>query len=417
MPEPIKAGESSHTEQTANTPRAASDTDALQKPADEPKTTTQPRAQEKQPQVNSLHDLLDIPDDVRIQLQPKTVKPMEGELPAGHPKQEAKAEQTEQPEQPAEETEAKPAKSEDDTEEETEQEQQQPQGQKIDKRQKRIDRLTRKNSELEEQLDVVHSRLRELEGKEHGGADPAATTAIPSTTSGLDYIGDERTLNQEVTKARSLIAWCNENADGVTVTENSAEKFVDPKEVAAWKNRAEMVLLGSAERRGEIRKYAEESRQYDNIARQAWPELFDKQSEEYQLAGTLLETYPQIKSLPSKNYALGLLIEGMKSLNTRVQDAAKRVATGNGNGNGVTRGNEHRDISERAFEARVPLAPHTPGPPTREVVPSSHKRLNEAMDQLVADPDGSVANLANVLSAMDESKGVRRAGTRAPVKV
>jgi hypothetical protein len=210
-----------------------------------------------------------------------------------------------------------------------------------------------------------------------------------------------------------LIQWCNENSEGVTSGEGEKQKFISPKEIAGWKTQAEMVLLGAEPRRRELREFTQTRSQYDTLSKQAWPEIFDPKTEEYQLAQSLLAANPYLKSRPDKHYALGLLVEGVKGLHTRIQAAAKAQANGNTNGNG---NQQRRDIDPRAFEPRVPLAPGGPEIPTREVVPSSHKKLNEAMTQLVADADGSVSSLANALAALDETRRTR-AGSRTPVKV
>lgn len=415
MPTPITATQGSQSE-NANAPAATPDK----------QTTTQPRAQE-----SNLMDFLDVPAEVQAQIKPKTVEPMTGDIPAEHPKgtEETPAEpqqpesqqQAEPPSQPT-----KPAAVLDDDDDDDDDdditgqnndgaaaESQGPDNRVIRKLQKRINRLTRQKSERDSQIDTLFQQVTDLKGKaekQNGDADKAA---VPSAGGWLPNVTNERQLDQEVSKARDLVEWCNENAEGVTSGEGDNQKFVSPKEIAGWKTRAEMVLIGAEPRRRELREFSSNRDKYDVLAKQAWPELFDNSTEEYQLGQSLLEANPELKLRVDRNYALGLLLEGVKSLHGRVQAAAKQVAA-NGNGNAVRTG--RRDIDPRAFEARVPLAPGGPEAPTREVVPSSHKKLNEAMTQLVADPDGSVSSLANALGALDEMKRTR-AGSRTPVKV
>jgi hypothetical protein len=160
------------------------------------------------------------------------------------------------------------------------------------------------------------------------------------------------------------------------------------------------------QRRDEIRQFGSARQQYDQIAQQVWPELFDKSTPEHQAAAQLLQQYPNIRGTPQANYAAGLVIEGVRSLMARMQAA-----------NGQQPQKVHRDIDERAFtNPRVPIAPHSPEPPSREAKPSSTKVLNQAMSKLQNDPDGSAESLAAMFNAMDATNR-RRVSSRSQVKV
>jgi hypothetical protein len=391
-------------------------TDATTQPQTQPavdqQTTTQPRGEEK-----NLADLLGIPPDVQSQIQPKTVEPMAGDLPDRQQKPET--EQSGDQETRNGETEDRPGgatqpeigkKDEDEDEDDQEHGVTQPTdpNQKPDKRQKRINRLTRQKAELEEKLAARDAELRELRQKMTAAADTNGATAVPSPSGRLANIATEKQLAQEVAKAEQIIDWCDEHADGVTADENGQEKFIAPKEIARWKAEAQKVIISAPNRRDEIRTYHSNRTAYDNIAKQAWPTLFDDSSEDYQVANTIRANHPELKGDPAENYHIGVYIEGLKTLNARIQAAQSR----NGNGNGAQK--QHRDIDERVFAPRVPLAPSAPEPPTREVVPSSQKKIDEAKSALLADPDGSVASLAKVFAAMDAGK--MRQGGRQPVR-
>jgi hypothetical protein len=102
---------------------------------------------------------------------------------------------------------------------------------------------------------------------------------------------------------------------------------------------------------------------------------------------------------------VGTYLEGQKKLQDKINTAR----------NGQPQ-KQHRDIDERVFTTpRVPIAPHSPEPPSRESKPSSQKRYNEAMSRLIQDPDGSPENLASVFNSLEETRKTR-ATSRSPVK-
>jgi hypothetical protein len=228
---------------------------------------------------------------------------------------------------------------------------------------------------------------------------------IPSASPRLAHIADEAQLNRELAKAEAVMDWCDENPEGKGLSLNS----IDPeykqqyddgeltqqealqKTVGKWRRESEKLVIGAPNRREELRAYRAGRDHFDGLAREYWPELFDKGSEEHQLGQALLSQFPAIKAGPNANYAIGLVIEGAKALQERI-DRGK-------NGQRVR---AHRDISERVFEPRVPLAPHTAEPPSREATPSPQKRLNEAMSDLVRDVDGGADSLAQAFAALDQ---------------
>lgn len=372
MPEPTEAGQGAQTGQIASTPQTA----------DQPTTVTQ-----NDQQLQGLMDHLDIPPELQSRIAATTnTSP---EPPATTPVAEPPEPETEpEPEQ----AQGKPPEEEGDEDDD-----EPPEGQRPDKRQKRINRLTRQKAELEQEL----TRYRETVGKATAVPQP-----VPSANTRLAHISDEVTLNQEITKATGIMEWCDANAEGVaTEGPDGTEKYHTPEQVNKWRREAEKVVLDAPQRRDEIRLFSVARTQYDQIAQQVWPELFDKSTPEHQAAAQLLAQYPNIRATPQANYAAGLVIEGVRSLMARLQ------------ANGQQPAKQHRDIDERAFNTpRMPIAPHSPEPPSRELKPSSQKRVNQAMEQLTKDPDGSSEALANAFAAMDAAKATR-SNSRSPVKV
>ena len=336
------------------------------------------------------------------QLAPKAeqkTEPVEAEKP-----EETKAEDAKQ-EEPDEEEEAG---------EESEEEKQEQPPQKIDKRLKRINRLTRQKSELEEKIDQQSSRISELTDKLTRFEKQAPVGTVPKVGPWMpdretaDQYGD---LSQKKVLAKAKLEWCEKHRDGVTIVENGQEKFVDPSEVSSWKVDAQESLMEINPQIAIIEREAKQTfkqqkQGYDQLAVQFWPALADKSSEEFQLAQSILKEYPATAASPSANYAVGLLIEGMKS----IKEKAEKL---NGKSPPAP-GPKHRDIDERVFTTpRVPIAPHTPEPPTRESKSSSQKQLDEATNSFMNDPDGGVESLAKVFQAR-EAAG-KRPASRTPV--
>lgn len=374
MSEALEPGQGTQAEQNASTPQTA----------DQPTTVTQ-----TDPQLQGLMDHLDIPPELHARIasttgtspEPPSTFPAEAEPPS------------EQPEQPPEETD-EPVEEE--PEEETTPEDGQP---RLDKRQKRINRLTRQKAELEAKVQAYEQTVAQQQAPQ--------PHPVPSANQRLAHISDEYTLNTEIAKATQIMEWCDANADGLTTQgQDGTEKYHDSAEVNKWRREAEKVVLDAPQRRDEIRLFSVARTQYDQIAQQVWPELFDKSTPEHQAAAQLLAQYPNIRSSPQANYAAGLVIEGVRSLITRL------------NANGQQRTTPRQgDIDERAFTTpRVPMAPHSPEPPSREATPSSKRRLNEALNRLQNDPDGSAESLAAAFAAMDATKRTR-AHSRSPVRV
>jgi len=400
MPEPDKAGVSAPTTQTARAP--------VQETPDNQQTTTQPRAEDRVKEQGShaadkpreetdatareMMEVLGIPEDLQKQIAPPPETP---------PEEPAAVEAEGEPE-----TAATAADTEPDDEEEPEEPDAAttPEGEtpKPDKRQKRINRLTRQKAELEAKLDAAHSDTEKLReqlataseqgAKEEPGSIPA-TARQPGT---LAHVRSEKQLDQEINNAEAWINWCDANTEGATTGEGDNQKFIAPADIAKLRKANEKVILLAPTRRQQIQRFETDQAKFDEVAQQAWPEMFDPKTEEYQVKSMLDKAYPFLKELPQYNYAMGLIVEGTKALYARVE-AAKA-----GNGQRREGAPSPRAIDPKAFAPRVPIAPSTPEPPTREVVPSSTKKLNQAMTDLVT--EGGRDNLAAALSALDETE-------------
>jgi len=400
MPEPIQeAGQSTQTEQIASTPAPSVGPD---------QPTTVKTSETSGSSGKSLMDLLDIPPEVQSRLGGGTAKaeqeqpelpieqrpegrpsPGEEQRPEGRPSPPEEPEELASDEEEGEEEEEPPTAEAGATE-------------KVDKRQKRINRLTRKKAELESQLDAVAAENYKLrEAIQKGQGQPLENQVAPLTGQNLSAI------QSEIARCDATLEWCDNNAEGTEIGEGDKTQYYDAKAIRAWRRDSEVKRQKAvvAEEK-ELERLAFVRQQADQQAVALWPEMFDKSKPEYQEAVSIIRKYPFITAIPEANYALGLFIEAGRSMKAK---AAKNPAS-------VAGQKQHRDIDERVFTTpRVPIAPHTPEPSSRESKPSSQKQLNEAMSRLTKDVDGSAESLTNVFAAMENAQKTR-ASSRSPVR-
>jgi hypothetical protein len=380
MPEPAEQGDQgSQVEQIANTPQASADQPTIAKQSD------------KAPSFPGVMDFLDIPPELQERLAPKAEAAETETLPESPP--------TELPE-PEPETVETPVDGEGEEEEEEEDEptaaaqEQQP---KVDKRQKRINRLTRQKNDLERQVDHIISENQKLRQQLEKGRPPEDFENKVAPLVG----GNLPVIDKEIAICDAKLTWCDNNAEGGEIGEGDKAQYYDAKEIRSWRREAELQRqkLVVAQQR-ELERLAYVRQEADQQAIALWPEMFDKSTPEYQEAVSIIRKYPFITSIPEANYALGLFIEAGRSMKARAA-AAK---------NGEPQ-KKHRDIDERVFTTpRVPIAPHTSEPLSREAAPSLTKRYNEAMSKLINDPDGGAGNVAAVFAAQEATAKTQPAG-------
>lgn len=401
MSEPNQATNSKPGEQSASTPPQA----------DKPETTISER---------TLEDFLDIPPEIQSQLK-TTLVPDNQIEPQGDLVPADEAEPTAPVDQQVAEPEVKPERKEgeedddsDDEESEDEslpkpskEEQQQPKP--FDKRDKRIARLTRKKHELETTVEGYESKLGELKDR-LASLEKGEQPTVPSGLgSALSKVSTERDVQKQVEVARSALQWLDDHDSdgGISVTDNGQERFIEPAEIKKIRRQHENVVRDAPLRLREIEKHEKAKAEFDQFSNVLWPELEKRDSQERQIASAYRDKYPILNALPEGSYVIGLLVEGAKSVHARIEAAKK-----NGEGNGQK---ERKDISPRAFEPRVPIAPSTSEPPVPKAKPSTAKKVDEAMTNLINDPDGSASSLAKVFAAEDE--GRRQSPSRTPVRV
>lgn len=378
MPEPAAQGDQgSQVDQIANTP---------QKPADQPTIAKQ---SDKAPSFSSeVMDFLDIPPELQARLAPKAEAETET-LPESPP--------TELPESEPEIE--KPVEDEEDEEEEIEPaaaSQEQPQ--KVDKRQKRINRLTRQKNDLERQVDHIIAQNQELRKALEQGQAKASTTNQPPGLKG----GKLEQITAKIKECDSMLEWCDENPDGGLLGRGENAVEVDATTARFYRRKADAdrqeYIVQKREQEWELNQKREQA---NSEAFALWPEMFDKRTPEFQEAVHIIQQYPFLHELPDANLIVGTFLEGRKKLRDKLNAAGK---------NGEPQ-KKHRDVDERVFTTpRVPIAPHTSEPLSREAAPSLTKRYNEAMSKLISDPDGGAGNVAAVFAAQEAARKTQPAG-------
>lgn len=359
-------------------------------------------------------DALDLPKEVKDRINSDRITPPVAE-PEPTPIVDPELAPAE-PEAILEETE----ETDDDPEQEPQQQDQQ-RPRNVEKLQKRVNRLTRQKSELEGKLDTYSERLQQLESQQRQ-SQPAIDPLQVAFSGPTPWMPDQETsesyqkVSTELSKATATIAFCNENPEGVNVTNAKGEQeFIEPERIAQWKSVAEAYVAPARAEKVVIEREAKhafksQKAQFDAIAQQSWPEMFDPRTPEYQEAQGLLRAYPWLNGMPNQAMAVGLIIEGNKSWQSRL------TKNGNGNGNGQqpTPPPVHRDLDPRILGTpRVPLAPHTSDPSGRETQRSSQQQFNDAMAKHVADPDGN--HLVDAFNALEAQKRAT-VTSRSPVK-
>jgi hypothetical protein len=253
-------------------------------------------------------------------------------------------------------------------------------------------------------LDAAHARLQQFEEQGANGEENGQSTAsaAPRNSDPLGHIRSEQDLNKELARARAVMDYCDANPEGVTAQDKDGnDVFRSPQELDRWRREAEKVVLNAPLRLDSIRQFTSQRTQYDTVARETWPELFPKKGEttpEYLYAVNVLREFPQLANHPQANFVLGMLVEGRKALDARVKAEAPNTKHQTPNGE-----QKQRAISDVAFNTpRVPLAPHSASAPNRNGNSASpRKKVDEAVNDLMADPDGGSAALAQVFNAKD----------------
>jgi hypothetical protein len=176
-------------------------------------------------------------------------------------------------------------------------EEKQPKG--IREMQKRIDTLTARSKTLEEQNTELKAQLE--------GAHPVLPPTLEDPLSNCNHAQEVIDRVQAMGEVRD---WCVRNWDGGEYeTKDGQTKELSASEVRERYVRSSAIV----EKYGPARiQFLELRRQYDAVAREIYPALFDANSQESQVANAFLRQNPGIARLPQYVLIIGDALAGQR---------------------------------------------------------------------------------------------------------
>ena len=147
----------------------------------------------------------------------------------------------------------------------------------------------------------------------------------------LHNVNDVQALSKEVENLTTLIEWAEEGLENEVEYDDAGDEYVakdgdktyTKADLRRIRGNARKVLRKDAPAR---QKWIEERTQSDQHAIQTFDFLSDGESEDYKLFMQAKNNplyRPLVEHLPNGNFALGLMIEGMKSVQARQVNASK----------------------------------------------------------------------------------------------
>ena len=147
----------------------------------------------------------------------------------------------------------------------------------------------------------------------------------------LHNVNDVQALNKEVENLTTLIEWAEEGLENEVEYDDNGNEYVakdgdktyTKADLRRIRSNARKVLRKDAPAR---QKWIEERTQSDQHAIQTFDFLSDGESEDYKLFMQVKSNplyKPLVEHLPNGNFALGLMIEGMKALQARQVNTSK----------------------------------------------------------------------------------------------
>ena len=147
----------------------------------------------------------------------------------------------------------------------------------------------------------------------------------------LHQISDMQALTKEVEQMQTLIEWAEEGLDNEVQYDDNGNEFVvrdgdktyTKSDLRRIRANAKKIIRKDAPAR---QKWINERSQSDQQALQTFQFLGEPESDDYKLFMQVKQSplyKPMVEYLPNSNFALGLMIEGMKAVRTRQENASK----------------------------------------------------------------------------------------------
>jgi hypothetical protein len=183
--------------------------------------------------------------------------------------------------------------------------------------QKRIDKLTAQKHEAIEKVEVLESKVKELEGK-------IGTVSTPPTPENpLANVHTVEELTSRLEKARKIKTWALENLDGGEVqTEKGETQFLDGAAVKRWLALSESLISEHIPQR---KQYLETRAAFDVEAKKFYPNLYKSGTEENLTLLSWIRTFPEVLRFPDFQLIIADALAGQK-----IRFAKAKASGGNG---------------------------------------------------------------------------------------
>jgi hypothetical protein len=333
---------------------------------------------------------------------PAQPEPAKQESPSEQPVPEEDAGSSEEPSatkaeetvaEPEPETPTEPEETESPGEEDaTEQTAEEPEGEAQPTwYQKRLGKWKRKEQRLQDEIDDLKDRLTRKPETQSAQAGP-----------GPETLAD---LQRTVEINRAVRDWCIKHQEsGAVLNEGTPqERVVTPDEVRDKLIESTHFLEDVPRRWHEI----QQRDQLRQIAQTEWPDLYNPATEVYKTAQEFLQAYPVIAQNPNRDLILGLMVEGWKPFQARIQARLKgQQAAANGS------------KLPAALTRKIPPIPKTPAPnpPRGSRVPSPIKDAAAAVNR-IAQEGATPENVHAAIAAIEAQNAVSGGTKRTPAPV
>lgn len=174
--------------------------------------------------------------------------------------------------------------------------------------QKRINKLTAMRKDAEAKLEQMQAKLDELTNKL---TEESTSRSYKDNANPYNNLNSRAEIEAEIAQARQVRRWCEENADGVVITEeNGNEKMYSAEDVRRIKLNAIDALEEHLPKRA---NYLVTKEQVDKVAETEYRWYKDRSSKELQIANNFIKAFPEITKFPDYKMVVGDYIRGMQA--------------------------------------------------------------------------------------------------------
>lgn len=216
--------------------------------------------------------------------------------------------------------------------------------------QKRIDKLTAKRREAEARIAELEEKIKFMEAKE---TEVSAPKNYKDQANPYTNLNSRAEIEAEIAQARQVRRWCEENADGVVITqENGEEKIYSAEDVRRIKINAMDALDEHLPKRAQ---YITAKEQIDKVAENEYKWYKDRSSKELQIAQNFIKAFPEITRFPDYKIVVGDYIRGMKAREGNRQQGIQKAPvqpTGNSSYPISRKDSNAKDATSRFLKSR-----------------------------------------------------------------